>query len=322
MPDGITTDLRNRAATDPALAAEALAGLRRPGKTLPPKFFYDEQGCELFDAITQLPEYYVTRTELALLRAIAPALAAAAPPGAALVEYGACDETKAAILLAHLRAPSAYVPIDVAGPALAALNARMHHTHPGLAVHPIEADFHAALRLPADIARHRLLGFFPGSTIGNMDPEEAHRFLLQARRTLGAGTRFIVGADLRKDPALLVPAYDDAAGVTARFNLNLLVRLNREAAADFDLHGFAHRALWNDEHGRIEMHLVSLRDQTASVAGETISFAAGESIHTENSYKHTEEGFSELAAASGWRPIQFWTDPGRLFSVHMLEADG
>jgi dimethylhistidine N-methyltransferase len=307
--------------TDPLVAQEALAGLLNPAKTLPPKLFYDETGCLLFDEITRLPEYYVTRTERALLRRVAPEIAAFAPPGAALVEYGASDEAKAAVLFACMDQPAAYVPIDVAGPALRALRQRMRGTHPGLSVQPMEADFLAPIGLPDSIAALPRFGFFPGSTIGNLDPVTARRFLAQARATLGSDARFVVGVDLRKDPDLLVPAYDDAAGVTASFNLNLLVRLNREAAADFDLEAFMHRAVWNDAESRIEMHLVSLRDQVAHVAGQPIRFRDGESIHTENSYKHTPEGFRALARAAGWHPQRIWTDAAELFSIHLLSAE-
>jgi len=315
------TDLNTTDVADPLVAQEALEGLTAATKTLPPKLFYDEAGCQLFDAITRLPEYYVTRTERALLRDVAGAIAAAAPEGAALVEYGASDETKAAQLLAHMDQPAAYIPIDVAGPALHLLRRRMRKTHPRLAVHPLEADFLGPLTLPDSTATLPRFGFFPGSTIGNLDPDTARRFLLQARHTLGATARFVIGVDLRKAPDLLIPAYDDAAGVTAAFNLNLLVRLNREAAADFNLETFTHRAVWNDVESRIEMHLVSQRDQTIHVAGHPIRFRAGETIHTENSYKHTTDGFRALAASAGWHPAQCWTDPADLFSIHLLSAE-
>ncbi|HET9018199.1 MAG TPA: L-histidine N(alpha)-methyltransferase, partial [Acetobacteraceae bacterium] len=290
------------------VAALALEGLLAPRKTLPPILFYDEEGCRLFRRITELPEYYLTRTELALLRDIAPDVAQAVPEGAALVEYGASDEAKAAILLDALRRPRAYVAIDTAAAALAALAARLGHSRPGLAVHTVAGDFLRPLRLPDALSGLPRLGFFPGSTIGNLEPAAARWFLTQVRETLGAEALFLVGVDLRKDAAVLVPAYDDAEGVTAAFNRNLLRRLNREAAAEFDLDAFAHRALWNEAEGRIEMHLVSQRAQTVPVAGRMIRFAAGETIHTENSYKHTREGFSDLAAGAGWRTRQVWTE--------------
>jgi dimethylhistidine N-methyltransferase len=240
------------------------------------------------------------------------------PPRSVLVEYGASSEDKADILLAQLRAPSAYVPIDVAAEALRDLRRRMIGRLP---VHPIVADFQRPLALPQAVAGCPVLGFFPGSTIGNLEPPVARQFLRQARETLRRGALFLIGVDLRKDPAVLVPAYDDRAGVTAAFNLNLLTRLNREAAADFDLSAFAHAARWNDAESRIEMHLVSRLAQTVHVAGRRLRFAAGESIHTENSYKHTESAFASLAAQSGWRRDALWTDGGDLFSLHLLSAE-
>jgi L-histidine N-alpha-methyltransferase len=309
MPDGFHAI--------PTIALEALAGLSHPQKTLPPKLFYDDEGCRLFGEITRLPEYYVTRAEHALLKAVAPQVEAAA--GVALVEYGASDEAKAAMLLAHIDA-SAYVPIDVAQGALDALTARMAVSHPGLEVFPVAADFLQPLDLPDAVRGRPLLGFFPGSTIGNLDPADAVAFLRKVATTLGAGARFFVGVDLRKDRAVLVPAYDDAQGVTAAFNLNLLARLNREGGADFDLDSFRHRAVWNDEASRIEMHLESLAAQTVVIGGTPVHFGAGETIHTENSYKHTIAGFQALARSAGWNPVQVWTDEAGLVSLHLLQA--
>jgi dimethylhistidine N-methyltransferase len=309
MPDGFHAI--------PTIAAEALAGLSSPRKTLPPKLFYDDEGCRLFGEITRLPEYYVTRAEHALLKAVAPQVQAA--PGVALVEYGASDEAKAAMLLAHLDA-SAYVPIDVAQGALDALAARMALSHPGLDVCPVAADFLEPLSLPRAVLGRPLLGFFPGSTIGNLIPADAIDFLRLVAATLGAGASFFVGVDLRKDRAILVPAYDDAQGVTAAFNLNLLARLNREGGANFDLGNFRHRAVWNEDEGRIEMHLESLRAQTAVISGTPIHFGAGETIHTENSYKHTIAGFQALARSAGWTPTEYWTDADGLVSLHLLRS--
>jgi L-histidine N-alpha-methyltransferase len=306
---------------DPDVAAAALAGLRATPKTLPPKLFYDDEGCRLFEAITRLPEYYVTRTERALLSDTAPAIGARVPQRASVVEYGASSPDKAAILLAALTRPAAYVPIDVAPAAVAETGRHIAAWFPRLSVHPIAADFTAAITLPREIDGLKRVGFFPGSTIGNFEPSAAIAFLRRVRTTLGADAFLCVGVDLAKDPAILVPAYDDAAGVTAAFNLNLLRRLNREAAADFDLEGFAHRAVWNAAESRIEMHLVSRRAQTVRIAGETIAFAAGETIHTENSYKHAESSFTRLATAGGWSSIAMWMDPEALFSVHLLVAN-
>jgi L-histidine Nalpha-methyltransferase len=309
---------------DRGLVDVALSGLSRPQKTLPAKLFYDEEGCRLFYRITELPEYYLTRTERALLPRVAPLAVAGLRPGAALVEYGASDEAKAKDLLrqrnvAGQPAVRAYVPIDVALPALHRMRARLAGSHPTLDVHPIAADFMQPIVLPDAIIDLPRLGFFPGSTIGNLDPVEATRFLVRARTTLGDEARFLVGADLRKDPAILLPAYDDAAGVTAAFNRNLLVRLNREAGAEFVVSAFDHRAVWNDRESRIEMYLVSRYRQTARIAGREVHFAAGETIHTENSYKHTAERFIEIAAHAGWRARDTWTDPERLFALYLLE---
>lgn len=322
MPDGATAAATAGAlAFDRAIADAALPGLLAAQKTLPAKLFYDEEGCRLFGEITRLPEYYLTRTELALLREVAGAAVASVAPGSALVEYGGSDETKAGLLLdAGSGRFAAYAPIDLAAGALTALAARLRRRRPGLAVYPVVADFLDAFALPHAVAVMPRIGFFPGSTIGNLGPAEVVRFLAGARRTLGPGARFLVGVDLRKDPALLLPAYDDAQGVTAAFNLNLLQRLNREAGAGFDSAAFAHRAVWNEAEGRIEMHLVSLRQQRVRVAGHEVAFAAGETIHTENSYKHTEAGFQGLAASAGWRPARSWTDAAGLFSLQLLEV--
>ncbi len=320
MPDDRAMLVEQR---ETGIAGLALRGLLGRPKTLPAMLFYDDEGCRLFYQITELPEYYLTRTELALLREVAPEVARVVRAPAALVEYGASDETKASMLLDQTDAGgapafTAYVPIDVAEAALRAMATRLAHGRPWLKVWPVVGDFLRPVTLPSALDGCDRLGFFPGSTIGNLDPAQARLFLAQARATLGAGARMLVGVDLRKDPALLIPAYDDAAGVTAAFNRNVLARINREAGADFDLDGFAHRATWNDEEGRIEMHLVSRRAQVAHLDGHTIRFAPGETIHTENSYKHTPEGFQAIAAAAGWRAERMWTDKARLFSIHLL----
>ncbi len=303
--------------TDPRVAAAALAGLRAPRKTLPPWLFYDAEGCRLFYRITELPEYYLTRAERAPLARAADHIAGIMPTGSTLVEYGASDESKALTLLDRDQPVfTRYVPIDVAAGALEAVRQRLRDRLPALAVHPIAGDFMDDIPLPPGGVR---LGFFPGSTIGNLEPDQARAFLRRCRLALGPGARFLLGADVRKDPAILVPAYDDAAGVTAAFNHNLLVRLNREAAANFDLRRFRHRAIWNDAESRIEMHLESLVPQAVTLAGETISFAAGETIHTENSYKHRPEALITLAGQAGWRLDQLWMDPGNRFAVYLLD---
>ncbi|PWC30662.1 L-histidine N(alpha)-methyltransferase [Teichococcus aestuarii] len=305
-------------AFDPLVAETALRGLAAPRKTLPPHLLYDPEGCRLFEAITTLPEYYVTRTELALLRQVGPELRARIGRGASVVEYGAGSATKAALLLSALEAPAAYVPLDIAEGAVKASAREIRARFPAVAVHPQVCDFNRRIALPPLPAP--LLGFFPGSTIGNLDTEAALAFLGAVRASLGQGARFLVGVDLPKSPAVLIPAYDDAAGVTAAFNLNLLHRLNREAAADFDLARFSHQAVWNVAESRIEMHLRSDTAQSVSVAGETIHFSAGESIHTENSYKRAPEAFQAMARETGWRPEAVWQDPQGLFSLHLLAA--
>jgi dimethylhistidine N-methyltransferase len=299
----------------------ALSGLTASPKTLPPTLFYDQEGCRLFYEITELPEYYLTKTETGLLRTLGRSLIPEGFSDAALIEFGGSDEAKARHLLDQRddrsrRVFTTYVSIDVAETALTAMRARLQASHPDLAVVPIAADFNEALQLPP-LGRHRL-GFFPGSTIGNLDPDGAVRFLATARESLGPGSWFLLGADLRKDPAILLPAYNDSAGVTAAFNLNLLHRLNREAGADFDLHRFRHQAVWNDALSRIEMHLVSCCDQVVQVAGHAIAFAKGESIHTENSYKWTRRDLTAMAGAAGWEPHRSWTDSQDLFGIFLL----
>ena len=313
MPD----DSLLRAAEE-EIVSLALAGLTSEPKTLPPKLFYDQVGCELFYRITELPEYYLTRTELALLRDLAPSLPSLTPAPAVLVEYGASDETKASLLLGQGEF-AAYVPVDIAAPTLARMVRRLRKPG-GPLVLPLVADFTAPVVLPADVDGLARFGFFPGSTIGNLEPDEAKIFLRRARTTLGPGASMLIGADLRKDPAVLIAAYNDSAEVTAAFNRNVLVRLNREAGADFDPKTFAHRALWNAEQSRIEMHLVSMRAQTVRLAGYAIRFRRGETIHTENSYKYSWDSFARLAESAGWRGIGLWTDAAELFSVHLLQA--
>lgn len=297
----------------------ALAGLTATRKTLPPMLFYDDEGCRLFYEITRLPEYYLTRTETALLTSIGSALVPDGFRDAALIEFGGSDETKARILLDRADSPfTTYVSIDVAAPALSAMRERLRQSHPALTVLPVVADFIQPLRLPPFGSQR--LGFFPGSTIGNLDPAAATRFLAAARESLGSDAWFLLGADLRKSPRILLPAYNDSAGVTAAFNLNLLRRLNREAGADFDLAAFRHEAVWNDHESRIEMHLISTPEQIVRVAGQTIRFSEAETIHTENSYKHTPERLIEIAGAAGWESQQVWKDHAGLFGVFLLRG--
>ncbi len=308
---------RQRSTLDQAFARDVLAGLARNPKRLSPKYFYDAAGSELFEDITRLPEYYPTRTELRILRDRAAEIAAFIPDGAAIVEFGAGATTKARMLVSSCRV-GAYVPVDISGTFLNAQAAELRVDFPRLRVDPVVADFTTPFALPDAIEDMPKVGFFPGSTLGNFESQEARQFLISARDILGAGARMLIGVDLEKDTAALTAAYDDAAGVTARFNLNLLVRINRELGGDFDLSSFAHRAIYNGKRHRIEMHLVARGEQSVRVLGNSFTFRAGESIHTENSYKYSVARFRALADAAGWTTLQSWTDPDAMFSVHAL----
>jgi dimethylhistidine N-methyltransferase len=306
------------ALVDNELASAVLHGLSRPQKTLPCRFFYDALGSELFEEITRLPEYYPTRTEAAILEAHAADMAANVPDGGVLVEFGSGSSRKTETLLRHLPQLRAYIMIDVSESALLDAKDRLATRFPTLDVRPIVADFSYPVALPADLFDSHRTGFFPGSTIGNLNPVEAQRLLRVFRGVLSPGSRLIVGADLKKDLSILLPAYNDAAGVTAAFNLNLLARINREVAPAFDLDAFRHEAIYNARDGRIEMHLVSTKQQEVTIAGRTFQFRKGETIHTENSYKYTVRQFQDLARAADWLPSRVWTDPNNLFSVHEL----
>ena len=302
-----------------ALARDVVDGLSQHPKRLPPKYFYDAAGSELFEQITLLPEYYPTRTELGILRERGSAIAAFVPNGAALVEFGAGATTKVRLLLNEC-AFAAYVPVDISGDFLKAQADALRRDFPRLAVLPVTADFTAPFALPETIAGKPKVGFFPGSTIGNFEPHEACAFLRTARDILGQNAGMIVGVDLEKDDRVLYEAYNDKAGVTARFNLNLLNRINRELGGNFDASAFTHRAIYNRERHRIEMHLISRKAQTVRVLGRSFSFRTGETIHTENSYKYSLERFAALARGSGWTPRACWTDSAGMFSVHALVA--
>ena len=303
-------------------ARDLVAGLRATPKRIPPKYFYDAAGSRLFERITTLPEYYPTRAEMQILRERAGAVAALVPAEGALVEFGSGSSAKVRLLLARMPKLRAYVPVDISGEFLGEEARRLRAEHSSLQVVPVAADFTKPFALPDAVRGLPRAGFFPGSTIGNFDPDDAKAFLRNAAGVLGAGAAFIVGVDLVKDEAILNRAYDDAQGVTAAFNLNLLARANRELKADFDLDGFAHHAFFNEEQSRIEMHLVSRKVQQVHVGGATFTFDEGETIHTENSYKYTVDGFLRLAAEAGWRGSDVWTDKDRLFSVHALKANG
>jgi L-histidine Nalpha-methyltransferase len=297
-----------------------LAGLSAQPKRIACKYFYDAQGAKLFQQICTLPEYYLTRTELSLLRDNAGEFARLIGKDAEIVEFGAGSSDKISLLLANLERPRAYVPLDISGDSLEELVARVRADHPFLDVRPVLADFDAAFSTPVfSRETRRRVGFFPGSTIGNFTRSEAHAFLSKAAGML-AGGGLLVGVDLVKDPALLHAAYNDSAGVTAAFNRNLLVRANREASANFDVAQFAHYAPYDVEQHRIQMNLVSLKAQRVRVCGRTISFAEGETIHTEWSHKYTVEYFRALAAEAGFVPRTVWCDADRLFSLHWLEA--
>jgi dimethylhistidine N-methyltransferase len=308
------------ALVDEEFASAVIKGLSRPRKTLPCRYFYDAHGSELFEAITQLAEYYPTRTEAAILEANASEIADGVPADGVLVEFGSGSSRKTEILLERLPGLAAYVMIDVSTTALEEARTRLRARFPTLDVRPIVGDFSFPFALPPDLAHAPRIGFFPGSTIGNLAPLEAQRLLRLFRACLSPGGRLVVGVDLKKDLDVLLPAYNDAAGVTADFNLNLLARINRELGGNFRLDAFEHRAIYNARDGRIEMHLVSRVDQEVRILRHRFHFRAGETIHTENSYKYTVGQFQNLAISASWVPSRVWTDGCGLFSVHELRA--
>lgn len=299
-----------------------LEGLARAEKALPCTLFYDAEGSQLFDRICELPEYYIPRVETLMLRERGPAIADLAGEDVDVVELGCGSAHKTDLLLQALRRPAAYIALDVSRDALLAATRRIAATHPGLReVWALCADYTQPFSLPPRPgAAKKRLAFFPGSTIGNFDPEQARRFLRLVRQLVSPGGDLLIGADLPKAREVLELAYDDPQGVTAAFNLNLLVRLNRELEADFDLDAFRHLALWNAAQSRVEMHLVSARAQVVHVAGREFAFAAGERIHTECSYKYGLDVFRALAQDAGFTPVESWTDRERLFSLHYLRA--
>lgn len=304
-----------------AFMRDVLAGLSAERKSIPAKYFYDAQGSALFDRICELPEYYPTRTEHAILEAHAPAMAEALGPRALVIEPGAGSGLKTRLLLSALSEPSAYVPVDISGEHLQASAATLRADFPQLEVLPVEADFTRAFVVPrpARPAMRRVV-FFPGSTLGNFEPPAARRLLAEFRQIAGRDGRLLLGVDLQKDVGVLEPAYDDAAGVTAQFNLNLFARINRELAGNFDLDAFRHRAFYNAAEQRIEMHLVSQRDQVVRVGGHAFRFRKGETVHTENSYKYTTESIAALAAAAGWRMTRRRSDAQGWFFLGLFAA--
>ena len=304
---------------DPQFRADVLDGLERRPRAIPARWFYDRRGSELFEKITDLPEYYPTRTERSILETACPEVAKLAGAGHAVVEFGSGSSTKTPILLDAV-APSVYVPIDISGDFLRESSKVLAEQFPNLLVLPFEADFMRPLSLPKTIADTPKLGFFPGSTIGNMIPLMAVDLLRAMRASLGVSAMLLIGMDRIKSEDVLVPAYDDAQGVTAAFNLNLLERINRELDGDVPVEAFRHKAVWNDDRARIEMHLEAVRDVAFTVDGRSFQMAAGETIHTENSHKYGERDARILLRAGGWTPVAAWTDPEGLFGVYLAEA--
>jgi dimethylhistidine N-methyltransferase len=303
---------------------DVVAGLSLPQKSLLPKYFYDAKGSRLFERISRLPEYYPTRTELFLTRKHLGEIARFAGRGSALIEYGSGEGLKTRVLIRAVR-PSVYIPVDISEEALRRAAGRLQQEFPWLPIAPVAGDFSRPLKIPAFSQRPgrrgRRVVYFPGSTIGNLSPDEAHAFLRMTRGQVGPRGAMLVGVDLKKDPVLLHAAYNDSRGVTAAFNLNLLARINRELGADFDLRRWRHYAFYNAALGRIEMHLASLRKQTVDVGDHRFTFERGETIHTENSYKYSLREFQGLAARGGFKPAKVWTDSAEFFSLHGLTAD-
>ncbi|MEZ5828779.1 MAG: L-histidine N(alpha)-methyltransferase [Hyphomicrobiales bacterium] len=302
-------------------AQAVLAGLAHRPRSIPCRFLYDARGSELFEEITKLNEYYPTRVETEMLQEFGAEIAQFAGPDRALVEFGSGSSRKTSLLIEALGDIPAYIPIDIEPECLIAAAERLSERHEDLAIVPLVADFTKTDALPQVAHGRQRLGFFSGSTIGNLSHDEAIAFLLNAARLLGRGSTFLIGVDLKKSLDILLPAYDDADGVTATFSLNLLARINRELRGDFDVSRFAHRAIYNDRRGRIEIYLESLATQRVSVLGRAFSFAEGERIHTENSHKYSIPEFQALAGKAGWRPVKAWTDADDLFSLHLLRLD-
>jgi dimethylhistidine N-methyltransferase len=320
MPNpGLKLVERDASGVDRAFRSDVLLGLAQIQKAVPARWFYDDAGSQLFEDITQLEEYYPTRAETEILQDQAQELADLIGPGRAVVEFGSGSSVKTPLLLSAIQ-PSAYVPLDIAGDFLRASSAELSAKFPGLPVYPVEADFMRRVELPAEVAGLPKLGFFPGSTIGNMIARTATDLLRSMRETLGEGALLLIGMDMVKDENVLIAAYNDAAGVTAKFNLNLLTRINRELAGDIPTDQFRHEARWNDRFARVEMHLVTHSDVAFTVSGERFAMAAGESIHTENSHKFTRRSAQLLLASGGWEPRARWADAAGQFLLILAEA--
>lgn len=301
---------------------DVLRGLRLSPKALNPKYFYDERGSRLFDRICELDEYYLTRVELSIMRAHVDEMAAELGEECCLIEFGSGSGLKTRILLRHMKRPAAYVPVDIALDHLAGASGRLRDEFPHLSVLPVCADFTQPFELPRDLPTDlRRAVYFPGSTIGNFEPDDAQRLLRMMADTCGSDGGVLIGVDLKKDRETLERAYNDAAGVTAQFNLNLLTRMNRELGADFVPARWRHRAAFNETRGRIEMHLISTTAQTVHIDGIEIAFAANESIHTESSHKYELDQFAAMARAAGLKTRRVWTDPDGFFSVHHLVVE-
>jgi dimethylhistidine N-methyltransferase len=310
----VTEEIQN-----PTLLDVVLDGLLSEPKSLPSMYLYDAEGSRLFEEICALPEYYVSRTETALLAGAAAEIADLIADGSVLVEFGSGSSSKTRLLFDAAPGLSAYVPIDISREALADAAGRIRADYPEVAVHEVAGDFMTIKSLPKAVRALSAVGLLAGSAIGNYTPVEACELLANARRLLGSGSKLIVGADLAQSPEVLIPAYNDARGVTAAFNKNLLTRLNRDLNADFDLEGFEHRSVWNAEENRIEMHLVSTREISVSIAGQfLVHFGAGETIHTENSYKHPPKVFEEIVASGGWRLEKRWLSAQPQFGIFLL----
>lgn len=313
-------DLHDASPSDATFLKDVLDGLRATPKTLPCKYFYDQRGSQLFDEICEQPEYYPTRTELAIMEEHTGAMAEAIGPGVLLIELGSGSSIKTRLLLDHLEDMAGYIPVDISLEHLRTTAESINRDYPGLEVLPVAVDYLEGFFVPepAKPARRRVV-YFPGSTIGNLSMKGARELLALCARLVGADGAMLIGADLKKDPAVLEAAYSDAAGVTAEFNYNLLRRINNELGGDFDITAFRHKAVYNETEGRVESHLVSTRAQRVSLNGEAFAFAEGESIHTENSHKYSMDDFAALAATAGFRVERVWTDADALFSVQLLE---
>jgi dimethylhistidine N-methyltransferase len=321
MPEMFQIEERDTRQID-RFRSDVLAGLGESQKTLPSRWLYDDKGCELFEAITKLEEYYLTRTETAILNLHARQIAEFCGREAVLLEYGAGAGIKTEVLLNALDSPRLYVPIDLAEDFLQQTVARMRQSFPLLEVRPVVADFGGDFAIPSSVPKERRTAFFPGSTIGNLDSSEISLFLRRMRNHVGRQGNAIIGVDLKKDIPTLLAAYDDRLGVTAAFNLNLLARINRELGANFALEQFAHEARWNETESAIEMHLVSVTQQRVTIDGRSFRFEADETIHTESSRKYDLEAFADLVRLEGWRAGQIWVDVGKSFAVFALTAGG